>query len=48
MTVSASRKKLLSKVDGFHSRENPAPIKGMKDSLQNTFPLYGKAAYGFY
>ena len=48
MTVSASRKELSSKVDGFNYRENPSPIAGMKDSLKNTFPLDEKKTYGFY
>ena len=39
MTVSASRKNISSKVDGFHYRENPVPLAGMKDSFKNTFPL---------
>ena len=34
VTVSASRKELSSKVDGFHYRGNPSPIAGMKDSLK--------------
>ena len=39
VTVSASRKNISSKVDGFHYRENPVPLAGMKDSFKNTFPL---------
>ena len=42
VTVSACRKELSSKVDGFHYRQYPSPIAGMKDSLKNTFPLDGK------
>ena len=42
MTVSASRKELSSKADGFHERENPSIIIGMKNSLKNPFPRYGK------
>ena len=48
VTVSASRKELSSKVDGFHYRENPSPIAEMKDLLKNIFPLDGKKAYGLY
>ena len=48
VTVSASRKELSSKVEGFHQRENPSTIAGMKDSIKNTFPLDGKKAYRLY
>ena len=27
----------------FNQPENPFPLPGMKHSLKNTFPLYGKA-----
>ena len=37
--VSASRKKLLSKVTVSIREKNPSPIAGMKDSFKNTFPL---------
>ena len=39
MTVSASRKKLSSKVTVSIREKNPSPIAGMKDSFKNTFPL---------
>ena len=48
VTVSVSRKELLSKVDGFQERKNPSAIAGMKDSLKNTFPLDRKKAYRLY
>ena len=32
----ASSEELWSKVDGFHSGENPSPIAGMKDSLKKS------------
>ena len=48
VTVSVSKKELSIKIDGFHERENPSPIAGMKDSLKNTFPLDGKRAYHLY
>ena len=37
VTVSASRKELSSKVDGFDSRKDPFPKAGMKDSLKIRF-----------
>ena len=46
--VSASRKELSSKVDGFHQIENPSAIAEIKDSLKNTFPLDRKKAYGLF
>ena len=48
VTVSAIRKELSRKVDGFHYRKNPSPITVMKDSLKNPFLLHGKKAYRLY
>ena len=48
MTVSAGRKELSSKVDGFYYTKNSFPIAGMRDLLKNTFALDGKKAYGLY
>ena len=42
VTVSAVRKEVSSKVDGFHQRENRE--NGIRHSLKNTFPLCGKTA----
>ena len=39
ITVSASRKKLSSKVTVSIREKNPSPIAGMKDSFKITFPL---------
>ena len=48
MTVSASRKEISSKIDGFYQREYPPPMAGMKNSSKNTFRIDQKKAYGFY
>ena len=48
VTVSAIRKELSRKVDGFYCRKNPSPITVMKDSLKNPFALHGKKAYRLY
>ena len=45
MTVSASRKKLSSKVTVSIREKNPSPIAGMKDSFKNTFPLGRKKSF---
>ena len=45
MTVSASRKKLSSKVTVSIREKNPSPIAGMKDSFKNTFPLDRKRSF---
>ena len=50
MTVSASRQKLLSKVDALHqgeNPENPSPIAGMKDLLKNYVSTRRKKSLGF-
>ena len=43
-----SLKKFIStrqkKSYGLYLPENPFPLLGMKHSLKNTFPLYGKTA----
>ena len=44
MTVSASRKKLSSKVTVSIREKNPSPIARMKDSFKDTFPLDRKEA----
>ena len=36
------QKKLSSKVENFHQRENSSPIAGIKASFKNAFPLDGK------
>ena len=48
VTVSAGRKELSSKIDGFYYTKNSFPIAGMRDLLKNTFALDGKKAYGLY
>ena len=45
MTVSASRKKLSSKVTVSIREKNPSPIAGMKDSFKNTFPRDRKRSF---
>ena len=45
VTVSASSKKLLSKVTVFISEQNLSPIAGMKDTFKNTFPLDRKKGF---
>ena len=45
MTVSASRKKLSSKVTVFIREKNPSPISGMKDSFKDAFPLDRKKSF---
>ena len=45
LTVSASRKKLSSKVKVFIREKNPSPIGGMKDSFKNKFPLDRRKAF---
>ena len=43
--VSASRKKLSSKVTVSSRDKNPSPIDKMKDSFKNTFPLDRKKTF---
>ena len=45
MAVSASRKKLSSKLPVFIRGKNPFPIARMKDSFKNTFPLDIKRSF---
>ena len=45
MTVSASRKKLSSKVTVSIRDKNHSPIAGMKDLFEDTFPLDRKKSF---
>ena len=45
VTVSASRKKLSSKVTVFIREKYPSPIAGMKDSFKNKYPLDRKKSF---
>ena len=45
VTVSASRKKLSSKVTVFIREKYPSPIAGMKDSFKNKFPIDRKKLF---
>ena len=45
ITVTASRKKLSSKVTFSIRQKHPSPIAGMKDSFKNTFLLDRKKSF---
>ena len=45
MTVTASRKRLSSKVTFSIRQKHPSPIAGMKDSFKNTFLLDRKKSF---